>query len=282
MTRPAMSPRTVVARAALIVLLAGVGLGLAACGGSGSGSGAGRVGDFDEVLNGRIAVTAAEDGNSAVVRLKTSPPTVCAVAFGTTAALGSIANDPGMGGTAIADHSVLLRQLAPDTTYRFRLTATDARGRVFQTRSLLTFRTPRARAAVAARPDLARGARVVAVSSAWSRDFAAANAFDGDLSTEWSSAGDGDRAFVTIDLGKPAAVTGVAFRTREMADGTAITRTFAVVVDGGRRYGPFRSGDRIAARPAIVSFTGRRLRFEVVTSSGGNTGAAEIEVYGTR
>lgn len=75
-------------------------------------------------------------------------------------------------------------------------------------------------------------------------------------------------------------MTGVAFRTREMSDGSAITRTFAVAVDGGKRFGPFPAGDRLDPRTAAVSFTGRRLRFAVVSSTGGNTGAAEIEVFG--
>jgi F5/8 type C domain len=120
------------------------------------------------------------------------------------------------------------------------------------------------------------------VSSQYSNDYRAANAIDGNLSTEWSSAGDGDKAFITIDLGRTRDVTGVAFRTREMGDGSAITRTFDLVVDGGRRFGPFPAGDRVDPRTAKVSFSGRRLRFEVVRSTGGNTGAAEIEVFAHR
>ena len=212
------------------------------------------------------------------MQLQTSPPTVCAIAYGRTQALGSIANDPGMGGTAISHHVVVLKALTPNTTYRFRLTATDARGRVFQTPELASFTTTPAKPASAGR-DVAVGAKVVAVSSQFSNDFRAANAVDGNLSTEWSSAGDGDRAFITIDLGKPTAVTGVAFLTREMSDGSAITRTFTVVVDGGRRYGPFPAGNRLDPRTAAVSFTGRRLRFDVASSTGGNTGAAEIQVF---
>jgi hypothetical protein len=131
-------------------------------------------------------------------------------------------------------------------------------------------------------PDVAQGARIVAVSSQFSSDYRAGNAVDGDLSTEWSSHGDGNHAFITIDLGKPMAISGVAFRTRAMSDGSAITHTFAVIVDGGRRYGPFLAGNRLDARPAPVSFRGRRLRFQVVSSTGGNTGAAEIQVFSSR
>ncbi len=263
--------------------LGGLGLvmvccGLAACGGARGTGQADRVRDFRMIEVGKTRLQVASDGRSAVLQLQTDPPTVCAVAYGRTGSLGSIANDPGMGGTAIARHTVLLKDLLPNTTYRFRLTATDARGRVFQTLKLATFTTTPSNAAVQGR-DIARGAKIVAVSSQFSSDFRAANAVDGNLSTEWSSNGDGNHAFITIDLGRPMAIAGVAFRTREMSDGSAITRTFDVVVDGGRRYGPFPAGDRLDPRVAAVSFTGRRLRFDVVKSTGGNTGAAEIEVF---
>jgi hypothetical protein len=235
------------------------------------------VADFRSVEVGETQLHVAADGRSAVVQLQTDPATVCAIAYGKTAALGSIANDPAMGGSAITHHTVVLHGLTPNTTYRFRLTATDARGRVFQTQQLGTFTTTPSRAATPG-GDIAVGAKVVAVSSQYSSDYGAGNAVDGVLSTEWSSAGDGNRAFITIDLGRPRKITGVSFRTREMSDGSAITRTFAVLSDG-RRYGPFAAGNRRDPKTAAVSFTARRLRFQVVSSTGGNTGAAEIEVF---
>jgi hypothetical protein len=253
-------------------------VGLAGCGGAGGATTAAGVRDFGAIAVGKTRVQVAADGKSAVVRVQTDPPTVCAIAYGRTASLGSIANDPSMGGTAISRHVVVLGGLQPNTTYRYRLTATDAQGRVFQTPELATFTTKASKQAALGR-DVALHAKVVAVSSQYSSDYRAANAFDGDLSTEWSSAGDGNRAFVTIDLGRREQISGVSFRTREMSDGSAITRTFAVVVDGGRRYGPFPAGDRVDPRTAAVSFSARRLRFEVVRSTGGNTGAAEIQVF---
>jgi hypothetical protein len=150
---------------------------------------------------------------------------VCAIVYGRRASLGSIVNHPNMGTTAISRHVVVLRGLFPNETYRYRLTATDARGRLFRTREPGTFRTTPGRA-TSLGADIAVRAKVVSVSSQVGGAFRVANAVDGNLATEWSSAGDGDRASITK-----------------------------------------------------VSFTDRRMRFEVVKSTGGNAGAAEIEVF---
>jgi len=263
--------------AVLCLGLAALCLGLAGCGGTGGTKNTASVRDFRLIEVGKTRLQIAADGRSAVVQVETNPPTVCAIAYGRTASLGSIADDPNMGGTAISRHTVILGDLAPGTTYRFLLTATDAQGRVFQTRELTTFTTPPTSAAPG--QDVAVGAKIVAVSSQWSTAYRAANAVDGNLSTEWASADDGDGAFITIDLGRQRKITGISFVTREMSDGSAITRTFAVVVDGRRRYGPFPAGNHLDLHIAPVLFTGRFLRFEVVQSTGGNTGAAEIEVF---
>ena len=261
----------------LLAIVVATGLGLAACGGTAAANGTAGIRAFSLIEVGKTSLQIAANGRSAVVRVETSQPTVCAIAFGRTPSLGSIADDPNMGGTAITRHIVVLGGLAPGTTYRFRLTAIDARGQVFQTPELATFTTPRQRPAL--EQDVAIGAKIVAVSSQWSNAYGAANAVDGNLSTEWASNGDGSRAFIAIDLGQARKITGVAFISRAMSDGSAITRTFAVVVDGRRRYGPFPAGNRLDPHVASVSFTGRRLRFDVVQSTGGNTGAAEIEVF---
>ena len=50
--------------------------------------------------------------------------------------------------------------------------------------------------------------------------------------------------------------------------------------DEGKRLGPFPAGDRQDANAAKDSFSGQVLRSEAEDSTGGNTGAAEIEVYG--
>ncbi len=250
---------------------------VAACGSNGEAKGAASVRAFGLVEVGKTHLQVAADGRSATVQVETNPPTVCAIAYGKTVSLGSIADDPNMGGTAISQHTVVLSGLTPGTTYRYKLTATDAQGLVFQTPGLAAFTTPREAAAQVR--DVAVGAKVVAVSSQYSDAYRASNAVDGNLSTEWASDGDGNRAFITIELQREYKINGVAFITREMSDGSAVTRTFTVVVDGRRRYGPFPAGNALDPRTARVSFTGRSLRFEVVTSTGGNTGAAEVEVF---
>ncbi|MEX0827042.1 MAG: hypothetical protein WD184_09880 [Acidimicrobiia bacterium] len=76
-----------------------------------------------------------------------------------------------------------------------------------------------------------------------------------------------------IDLGRAVDVVAVGFHTRSMSDGTATTEAFTVTVDGDDIYGPFPVGR------SDVAFTGQIIRFDVTTSTGGNTGAAEIEVF---
>ena len=102
---------------------------------------------------------------------------------------------------------------------------------------------------------------------------------DGDLATEWSTRGDGDDGYLVVDLGEAVPIAAVDFVTRSMGDGSAVTETFTVSVDGGAPYGPFPAGTPRARRLADLVARGRVLRFEVVTSTGGNVGAVEIGVY---
>ena len=176
-----------------------------------------------------------------------------------------------MGGGAHADHQAVMTGLRPETTYQYRLQGVAADGNLYRS-EVFTFTTP-ATTESAYGENLARRAVVVDVSSEFSSSFAAANAVDGDVSTEWSSEGDGDDAYITIDLGQETAITAVAFRTRSMGDGSSITETFTVEA-ADTTYGPFLAGE-----PVEVSLTARLLTFRVESSTGGNTGAVEIEVY---
>lgn len=62
-----------------------------------------------------------------------------------------------------------------------------------------------------------------------------------------------------------------------MSDGTSVVETFTVTVDDSETYGPFDAGATTVVNE--VDFTGQVLRIDAERTTGGNTGAAEIEVY---
>ena len=97
--------------------------------------------------------------------------------------------------------------------------------------------------------------------------FAARNAIDDDLTTEWATTDDGNSASITLDLGSDTAITGVEFVTRSMADGTATTSMYTVTIDGAEPLGPFPAGTVAAPQPVPVTAHGRQLIFEVVADN---------------
>ena len=128
------------------------------------------------------------------------------------------------------------------------------------------------------------GASVFAVSSnfgggADDSAFGAANALDGDPATEWSSAGDGDQAWIEVELAEFTRIRSVGFWTRTMGN-SAQVRSFQVTTDSGQVHGPFAVDDATTIYYFDTNIEAKRLRFEVLETSGGNTGALEIEVYG--
>ena len=229
---------------------------------------------FEDIAVAGPTVVVDPSATTAVLTVTTSIDAVCAVAYGVGQPSGEIATDREMDPNGHDEHRVVLTGLQPNTEYSYRLQGVGEDGRLYRSQ-VYTFRTPEA-VLPPYGPNLALAAEVVEASSEFSSSFAAAFAIDGDRGTEWSSRGDGDDAYIVIDLGAPTEVTRVAFVTREMSDGTAITRTFTVTVDGDQTYGPFPAGPE----PVEVSFVGRVLRFDVDESTGGNTGAVEVEVYG--
>jgi hypothetical protein len=241
-------------------------LALAACS---SGGDTGSIRPFSEIASSDPVVEVDPSGTVATLRVSTSIDAVCAVSYGTEGPSGALATDRDMGVGGHSDHEALMTGLDPNTTYQYRLQGVGADGVLYQSETF-TFTTPKADPALSALGDnVAVGAAVTEVSSEFSEDFAAENAFDGDPATEWSTRGDGDDASVTVDLGETFEVSAVRFRTRSMSDGSSITETFSVVVDG-EVYGPYEVGPE----PSEVSFSGRVLTFSVETSTGGNTGAA--------
>lgn len=240
-------------------------LGLAAT------AGAQEVRPFAEIQASPISVEPDPSGRSAILTVETSIDVACSVVYGTDASFGLIAVDDDMSGGAHADHHPLMGGLEPDTEYVYRVQGTAPDGTLYVS-EVFTFTTPPA--PIGGARNLALDATVIDVSSEFSDGFAGANAIDGDPSTEWSTSGDGDDAYLTIDLGGPRDIGAVAFRTRSMSDGSATTSTFTVTADDGETFGPFEIG----ADPVELAITASTLRFDVETSSGGNTGAIEIEV----
>jgi hypothetical protein len=226
--------------------------------------------------------------DSVTVKLDTTIPVVCAAAYGTTTSYGRLATDTDMAGSGHSNHHPLLSGLQPNTTYHLRMQGVGADGTLYQSKDY-TFKTPPGQPE-GAKPQgtnlalLANGAKVTAVSSNYgggdnNSSYGANHAFDGDPSTQWSSNGDGNNAWVEIKLASRSHVTMVGFWTRTMGTSAQIS-SFRVVADGGKSYGPFKLDDASGIHYVPVDFTAQTLRFEAVDTSGGNTGAVEIEVYG--
>lgn len=243
---------------------------------------------LEELPGGIVAGPAFEEltDTSVVLALTTGAPALCQVNYGPTSAYGLLRRMSMTG--PMEDHRILLPGLTPDTTYHVRLTAVDASARLYQSGDL-TFRTrPASQAAPAGRnvASLAAGARVVGVSSNYGGEgpagtFGANNALDGDATTEWSSNGDGDRAWIEIELPAATRLEAVGFWTRTMGSSAQI-QEFEVIADGTTRLGPFTITDAARTHRFTVDVTARRLRFNVLRSSGGNTGAVEIEALAAR
>jgi hypothetical protein len=270
----------------LVITLAGFLLlaALAAACGS-SNDEAATVRPLDEILDGSIEITDLT-ATSAVVRVETSLDVVCSVVYGVDESFGSQSTDLDMGGQAHSSHSAPLRDLQPDTEYHYRLQGTGSDG-TFYVSDVMAFRTPPGSAASKTPgtnlASLKEGARVVEASSSFggSATWQPENAIDGEPATEWSSDGDGDDAFITIELAEASELSAVGVWTRTMGSSAQIM-SFQVVTGDGTVLGPFELPGSAQMHTFPVLVTARQLRFEVVESSGGNTGAVEVGAYGVR
>jgi hypothetical protein len=232
-------------------------------------AGAAQVADFRDIQASPISITPDPGGRSAVLEVTTSIDVACSVVYGPDESFGLLAVDSDMGGGAHAEHQPVMGGLEPDTEYRYRVQGTAPDGSMYVS-EVMSFRTP-------PEPEggpvnLALEAVSISASSEFSDAFSAVKAFDGDSATEWSSRGDGDDAWIEIDLGAPREVGEVLLRTRSMSDGSAIIGTYSITADG------VDAGTFPADALVGVDLEARILRFDVVSSSGGNTGAVEILV----
>jgi len=272
-------------------VLAALPPAIAACGGDDDDSAAiaeAVVRPFSEVQADEFVFEAdPTDLERGIFRVTTTEPMICAIVWGETEELGNFNNSLAMNGTGIVEHDVFLPGAVPGRTYFFVVQGSTADGTLYRS-DISTFTIPATEIESATGgspaetapggPNLALDATVVDVSSEFNDSFAAANAIDDSGTSEWSSAGDGDDAFITVDLGAASDVAGVEFITRSMLDGTAITETFTVTVDDGETFGPFPAGTPADPNFAAVETSGRRFRFDVETSTGGNVGAVEVRI----
>ena len=132
--------------------------------------------------------------------------------------------------------------------------------------------------------SLDNGARITAVSSNFGgadnhQSFGANSAIDDLRNTAWSSAGDGDNAFIEVALAEPEHVDSVAVWSRSMSDGSAKIFSFTVTIADGELLGPFTLPDTQQAYLIPIDRMTDSLRLDVVSSSGGNTGLVEFSAY---
>jgi len=228
----------------------------------------------------------------AVVRFETNIETTCEVEYGLGRAEYEFsATDPDMDpdNPFALDHRVPLEDLPPAVTVHYRAKATTRGGRTFYSEpdSFVTLEASDVGTAGMANVALLEsGARVAGVSSNFGggendSSFGADAAFDGQMTTEWSSDGDGDDAFVEIELERSRAIEAFGFRSRMMTDGSSIIERVLLIFDGATELGPFETPD--PDERYLFEFdeavTASRVRIEAVDTSGGNTGAKEIELY---
>ncbi len=226
----------------------------------------------------------------AVVRFDTNIPTTCEASYGIVAdVLDLSATDPNMvPGNLAMGHNVPLEDLMSSQTYFWRAMASNRDGKTytserFQFVTLASDQSPGIKNVAV----LGAGATVMGVSSNFGgvgndASFGVNNAFDGMMATEWSSNGDGNDAWVELDFGQKRSLATFGFRSREMSDGTSIIQSVRLVFDGGETTaGPFMTPDPTVRytfdfeQPISAS----TVRIEAVDTTGGNTGAREIEFF---
>lgn len=185
------------------------------------------------------------------------------------------------------EHNVLLEDLLPATTYHHRARSSTEDERTFFS-GIQQFTTLSAPVVSSVNIDLlSAGSQVATVSSNFGNAanhevWGASNAFDGLMNTKWATNGDGDAASVDLDFGAERTIGGFGFRSREMPDGTSKILALRLIFEPGNvELGPFATPDpsefyRFNFEESVVA---RRVQIEAVETSGGSTGAKEIQVF---
>ncbi len=239
-----------------------------------------------------VDVRATDIGSDrATVRFDTVGETTCEVQWGTSEKdLSHHAIDPDMDpdNPFALTHRVPLEDLPPKTRVYFRAWAMSRSNETFYS-STYSFETKTAAAVESDErvnvASLDSGATVTGRSSNFgdakdSDAWGAQMAIDGQMSTEWATGGDGDAAYLELDLGSVHRIDAVAFRSRKMSDGSSIIQSFELVFDEDETVGPFDAPDPDEryvfelARP----YSTQHVRLNALKTTGGNTGIKELEL----
>lgn len=222
----------------------------------------------------------------AVLDFTSTIPVACAVVYGTDEAYGQMAVDPDMAGAAMIEHHPVMGNLAPNTMYQYRLQGSDANGNIYIS-EVHTFTTPGQVSQEVNLAALEAGASIIDVSSNWANgsnhsSFGANKAIDNNENTAWASNGDGDMAFITVQLIQPGLVHAIAIWSREMSDGSSRAITVTARSDQGESYS-FSLPDATQSYRFDTPFAQpvETMRFEVDTSTGGNVGFRDVDVLAT-
>lgn len=212
-----------------------------------------------------------------------SIPLACSVVYGKTSEFGAVAIDANMNGGAIIDHNPVLTNLEADTLYYYRVQGTDAQGKLYwaPTSSFTTGSVDSSNNNLLA---INNGASVIAVSSNFGgarndQAWGANSAIDGSSNSAWSSAGDGDNAYIEISLAEESFIETLEVWSRSMLDGSAKIFSFTITLDNDEVLGPFSLPDTLQAYRFSIGQASSSIRLDVLSSSGGNTGLIEIAAY---
>jgi len=239
-----------------------------------------------EAITAEPLVVSKLTATSATISFVTSRATNCIIVYGETTDFGQVTQDSDMGnGFTHTHHHPIMGNLKPDTQYYYRFQGSDENGNIFVS-DILTLHTPAESNSISDNllsPD--NGAKVLEVSSNYANQpndgtWGINNAFDDDPNTAWATNGDGNNAYVTVQLGQESHINRISFWTRTMSNNTSQIYSFTVTTDTGDVYGPFKLADPEQAYEFNVDFDAKTLRFDVADSNGGNTGAVEIGAYG--
>ena len=235
---------------------------VAACG-SDEAPSSRSVHPFDDVRASEMTFEADPlDPSRGIFKVTTSEPMICAIVWGTDSSFGRFNNSLAMDGTGIVQHDVSLPDVEQGVTYSYVVQGTTANGTLYRS-DIGTFRIAGRAAARRCHCQRPRHKRrhVRVCDRGRARSFLwrsqRQSAIDGDLSTEWATRGDGDKGSVAIDLGVVVDIKGTEFVTRSMADGSSITSTYTVSIDGASPLGPFPAETLAVARPSSLTARGR-------------------------